>query len=56
MKREGLPIHRSSLCSLFSGAAQQLEVLWKELRKEHFHNRVFKSMDAVDDQLEIALR
>jgi len=28
MKREGLPIHRSSLCSLFAGAAQQLKVLW----------------------------
>ena len=40
----------------YSPQLNPTEVLWKELRKEHFHNRVFKSMDAVDDQLEIALR
>ncbi len=33
MKREGLPIHRSSLCSLFSGAAQQLKVLWERMNE-----------------------
>jgi hypothetical protein len=33
MKREGLPIHRSSLCSLFSGASQQLEVLWERINE-----------------------
>ena len=33
MKREGLPIHRSSLCNLFSGAAQQLKVLWERMNE-----------------------
>ncbi len=33
MKREGLPIHRSSLCSLFAGAAQQLKVLWERVNE-----------------------
>lgn len=42
MKREGLPIHRSSLCHLFSGAAQQLKVLWERaiellLQREIIH-------------------
>ena len=33
MKREWLPIHRSSLCSLFAGAAQQLKVLWERMNE-----------------------
>lgn len=42
MKREGLPMHRSSLCHLFSGAAQQLKVLWERaiellLQREIIH-------------------
>lgn len=40
----------------YSPQLNPVEVLWKELRKDHFHNKVFESMDAVDDQLEIGLR
>ena len=29
---------------------------WDELREKHFHNRVFDSLDALEDQLEVALR
>lgn len=40
----------------YSPQLNPVEVLWKELRKDHFHNKVFENMDAVDEQLEIALR
>lgn len=40
----------------YSPQLNPVEVLWKELRKDHFHNKVFESMDAVDDQLESGLR
>jgi len=40
----------------YSPQLNPVEVLWKELRKDYFHNRVFASMDAVDDQLEKGLR
>jgi len=49
-------VNRNCEIRLKQGGKCSLEILWKELRKKHFHNRVFKSMDAVDDQLEIALR
>ena len=29
--------------------------MWDELREKHFHNRVFDSLDALEDQLEVAL-
>ena len=32
------------------------EHLWDELREKHFHNRVFDSIDALEDQLVSALR
>jgi len=32
------------------------EHLWDELREKHFHNRVFDSIDALEDQLVIGLR
>lgn len=40
----------------YSPQLNPVEVLWKELRKDYFHNKVFESMDAVDDQLEEGLR
>lgn len=33
-----------------------VEHLWDELREKHFHNRVFASLDALEDQLEHGLR
>jgi len=33
-----------------------VEHLWDELREKHFHNRVFDSFDALQDQLVSALR
>ena len=33
-----------------------VELLWAELREKSFHNRVFNSLDAVEDQLCEALR
>jgi len=32
-----------------------VEHVWDELREKHFHNRVFASLDALEDQLELAL-
>ncbi len=31
------------------------EHLWDELREKHFHNRVFDSIDALEDHLVVAL-
>ena len=33
-----------------------VEHVWDELREKHFHNHVFDSLDALKDQLEVALR
>jgi transposase len=33
-----------------------VEHVWDELREKHFHNRVFDSLDALEDQLEHGLR
>ncbi|MCA0325828.1 MAG: IS630 family transposase [Proteobacteria bacterium] len=33
-----------------------VEHVWDELREKRFHNRVFDSLDALEDHLEIALR
>ena len=33
-----------------------VERVWDELRKKHFHNRVFDSIDASENHLEAALR
>ena len=32
-----------------------VEHVWDELREKHFHNHVFDSLDALEDQLEAAL-
>jgi len=29
--------------------------VWDELRKKHFHSRVFDSLDVLENQLEVAL-
>ena len=33
-----------------------VEHIWDELREKYFHNRVFDSLDAIEDHLEDALR
>ena len=33
-----------------------IEHVWDELREKFFHNRVFKSLDALEDQLSMALK
>jgi transposase len=33
-----------------------VEHVWDELREKYFHNRVFDSIDALEDQLELALK
>jgi len=33
-----------------------VEHLWDELREKHFHNRVFDSIDALEDHLVDALK
>lgn len=33
-----------------------VEHVWDELREKHFHNRVFDSIDALENHLEAALR
>jgi hypothetical protein len=33
-----------------------MEHLWDDLREKWFHNRVFETMDALEDHLEVGLR
>jgi transposase len=40
----------------YSPELNPVEHLWDELREKAFHNRVFKSIDALEDHLEINLR
>ena len=40
----------------YSSELNPVEHLWDELREKHFHNRVFDSLDAVEDHLVARLR
>jgi transposase len=40
----------------YSPELNPAEHLWDELREKHFHNRVFDTRDALEDQLEHGLR
>jgi transposase len=40
----------------YSPELNPVEHLWDELREKSFHNRVFRSLDTLEDHLEIALR
>lgn len=40
----------------YSPELNPVEHLWDELREKHFHNRVFDSIDALEDHLVNALR
>lgn len=35
----------------YSPELNPVENIWEELREKHFHNRVFLSLDAVEEQL-----
>jgi len=39
----------------YSPQCNPAEHLWDEIREKHFANKVFKSLDAVEDELEMAL-
>ena len=39
----------------YSPEVNPQEHLWDELREKHFHNRVFDSIDTLDDHLVVAL-
>ena len=40
----------------YSPELNPVETLWDELREKYFHNRLFASLEALEDQLEAALR
>ena len=40
----------------YASGLNPVEYVWDELREKHFYNRVFDSLDALEDQLEVALR
>ncbi|MDL2286899.1 transposase, partial [Desulfococcaceae bacterium OttesenSCG-928-F15] len=40
----------------YSPELNPVENIWEELREKHFHNRVFESIDALEEQLMYALR
>ena len=50
---ENLKLH---FLSPYSPELNPVELLWNELREKHFHNRVFDSIDALEDRLVDALR
>lgn len=39
----------------YSPELNPVELLWREIRRKHFHNKVFKSLDEVEDTLNAAL-
>ena len=39
----------------YSPELNPVELLWREIRKKYFHNRIFNSLDDVEDNLAIAL-
>jgi transposase len=41
---------------IYTPELNPVEHVWDELREKYFHNRVFDSLDALEDQLELALR
>lgn len=47
---------RLMLLPPYSPELNSVENLWDEIREKHFHNQLFGSLDALEDQLEAALR
>ena len=50
------PNVRPMLLPPYSPELNPVENLWDELREKYFHNRLFASLEALEDQLEAALR
>ena len=40
----------------YSPELNPVELLWREVRRKHFHNRIFDTLDAVENNLEKALK
>jgi transposase len=40
----------------YSPELNPVELLWRETRRKHFHNKIFESLDAVEDALLTALQ
>ena len=40
----------------YSPELNPVELLWREIRRKYFHNKIFNSLDAVEDTLSIALQ
>ena len=45
----------SPLFEFYAPEPNPVELVWDELREKYFHNRIFDSLDALEDQLEVAL-
>jgi len=45
----------SPLFEFYAPELNSVELVWDELREKYFHNRIFDSLDALEDQLEVAL-
>jgi transposase len=39
----------------YSPELNPVELLWREIRKKHFHNKIFNTLDQVEDTLSVAL-
>lgn len=40
----------------YSPEQNPVELLWREIRRKHFHNNIFSSIDEVEDALQVALK
>lgn len=39
----------------YSPELNPVELLWREIRRKHFHNKIFNSLDEVENTLSVAL-
>jgi transposase len=57
--RAGLPTHNGEISGLalapYAPELNPVEHLWDELREKCFHNKVFNSIDALEDDLALGL-
>lgn len=47
----GATQHQAGCAAPYRAELNPTEHLWEELREKHFHNRDFRSLNAVEDQL-----
>ena len=59
-QRSGMLKARSNICLLklppYAPQLNPIAHVWDELREKFFHNRVFDSLDALEDQLGLGLK